>query len=523
MICLIQNTEEYNNDLRVMLMAFYPGEKIVTPENISTKNLKVLDIAFTLKADFGENAVMLEMLEGFGCDATENGENCGTGRKESVFAGGVCEKNSRILKGDYHQKEQMRNPIKLALYDMLCARTGKTLPWGSLTGVRPTKIAMQALESGMSDYEILQSYTTTYSASAGKAQLCIRVAHREKELIDSVDEENEYCLYVGIPFCPTRCLYCSFTSYPVKRYQDKIGDYLDAMEKEMKLAAKYYGKKRLISVYVGGGTPSAISACHLDRLCTMLKENFDFSAVREFTVEAGRPDSTTYEKMEVLKRQGVTRISINPQTMNEETLKLIGRAHTPKQAVEAFYRARKAGFDNINMDLIVGLPGENREMVENTLKQIKQLKPESLTVHSLAIKRAANLNQNMELYKDKFSGDVNEQLELVTDAAETMNLAPYYLYRQKNIAGNLENIGFSADGLECLYNILIMEERTDIIGLGAGSSSKLIRREGAVDKDTGEIIHGTRIDRIENCKSVDDYIERIDEMLERKRQGFAKC
>ena len=216
-----------------------------------------------------------------------------------------------------------------------------------------------------------------------------------------------------------------------------------------------------------------------------------------------------------MKRYGVSRISINPQTMNDETLKTIGRSHTSEQTVKAMEYARKAGFYNINMDLIVGLPGEDTAAVERTLDQIKALAPESLTVHTLAIKRAANLNIQMDRYRDTLRTDIDSQLAAVTNAAKDLGLFPYYLYRQKNMTGNLENVGYSKDGLECLYNILIMEERTDIVGLGAGSSSKLVVRPGH-----DGVTEGTRIDRIENCKSVDDYIARIDEMIERKKAGF---
>ena len=206
-------------------------------------------------------------------------------------------------------------------------------------------------------------------ASLEKADACVKIARREKAIIETIDERNEYCLYIGIPFCPTRCLYCSFTSYPIGVYKDKVDAYLDTMEKEMEYVAASYTEKKLVSIYIGGGTPSSISAEQMDRLCSMIEKHFDLSQVREYTIEAGRPDSTTADKLQVMKAHGVGRISINPQTMNGETLKLIGRAHTPEQAEEAFKRAREAGFDNINMDLIVGLPGEDAEMVKRTLKK----------------------------------------------------------------------------------------------------------------------------------------------------------
>jgi oxygen-independent coproporphyrinogen-3 oxidase len=525
MICLIQNREEYNNDLRVTLMAFYPGVKIVTPENIQKKPEYEKDIEFTLRADFLEDRIELRIYDEYSQKYVRN-YNVIADEEQYISIGGECEEEPccisafSTIETCCRDKVKTRNPLKLELYKMLSERTGKVLPWGSLTGVRPTKIAMEAMESGKSDEEIVEHYIHTYGASREKAEICVSVAHREKKIIDSVDCNDEYCLYIGIPFCPSRCLYCSFTSYPIAVYRDKVTAYLDAMEKEIAYVAEAYKHKKPVSIYIGGGTPSSISAEEIDRLCCMIEKSFDMSHVKEFTIEAGRPDSTTLDKLQVMNRHKVTRVSINPQTMNRETLSLIGRAHTPEQTVEAFYRAREAGCTNINMDLIVGLPGENVDMVSHTLDMIEELKPESLTVHSLAIKRAANLNQEMDKYRDKLASDINEQLSQVNKRAAAMGLNPYYLYRQKNIAGNLENVGFSKDGLECLYNILIMEERTDIIGIGAGSSSKLIRHAGEVCPGTGEIIEGTRIDRVENCKSVDDYITRIDEMIDRKRQGF---
>ena len=426
----------------------------------------------------------------------------------------------RTFAVDFSNRTETKNALKEHLYRLLEEETGQPLPWGTLTGIRPTKIPMQMLDEGKTKEEIASYMKQTYLASDEKINLSIAIAERERALLSQLDYKNGYSLYIGIPFCPTRCLYCSFTSYPIGVYKDKVDAYLDTMEKEMEYIAESYTEKKLASIYIGGGTPSSISAEQMDRLCSMIEKHFDLSQVREYTIEAGRPDSTTADKLQVMKAHGVDRISINPQTMNGETLKLIGRAHTPEQAEEAFMRAREAGFDNINMDLIVGLPGEDAEMVKRTLEKVKKLAPESLTVHTLAIKRAAHLKQEMDKYS--FAGDVDEQLSLVGQAAEELGLAPYYLYRQKNMAGNLENVGYARHGLECLYNILIMEERTDIIGIGAGSSSKLIRREGDLDPVTGETVIGNRIDRVENCKSVDDYIARIDEMIDRKKQAFAK-
>ena len=391
---------------------------------------------------------------------------------------------------------------------MLSRYADRTLPWGDLTGVRPTKIAMAKLKSGASYDEAVENYVKVYEVSDKKAQLATKVAEKELSLISDIDVDNDYCLYVGIPFCPTRCLYCSFTSYPIAQYEKKAAEYIKTLKKELDYIAEVYKDKRLVSVYIGGGTPTSISHELLDELLTHIDSTFDLSQCKEFTVEAGRPDSITKEKLMVMKNHNISRISINPQTMNDETLKVIGRAHTVEQTVEAFKLARECGFDNINMDLIAGLPGEDIKSMENTLAQIKELAPESLTVHSLAIKRAANLKQQLGEYAEEIHQDVNEMLDMVSDVATELGMEPYYLYRQKNIGGNLENVGYSKEGLECLYNILIMEEITDIIAAGAGASTKVTYHAE------------NRVERVENCKSVDDYISRFDEMLERKKKEF---
>lgn len=488
MIYLEQNAEIYNNDIRAMLQAFFDNEKIVLkPENTGL-SLKVEykdSDAETLPA--GSGAHVVYTLE----------DESGYHAKKTVMV-------------DYRNKKLARNPLKAGLYQLLSEYTKKTLPWGSLTGVRPTKIATEMLENGKTEEEIHRVYTDIYLTIPQKANICIEVAKREQQLFRNFHYDEEYCIYIGIPFCPTRCLYCSFTSYPIAVYQDRVEDYLQALYKEMEFVAKAraYQDKRLVAVYIGGGTPSALSAGQLKSLITKLKELFDMQYVREFCVECGRPDSITMDKLTVLKEMGVERISINPQTMSDETLTLIGRAHTVEQTKEAFALARQAGFTNINMDIIVGLPGEDIGSVRHTLSEIKTLSPDSLTVHSLAIKRAANLNIEMERYHKLIKGSTNEMLLTVDECARELDLFPYYLYRQKNIPGKLENIGYAAKGKECLYNILIMEEKMDILAMGAGASSKFVFHKE------------NRIERVENVKNVDEYMKRIDEMIERKHRRF---
>lgn len=417
---------------------------------------------------------------------------------------------------DGRSKKELHEAFKCTLYTKLSAQLNKTLPWGYLTGVRPSKIAYTLLEKGADREQILEEFTKKHLVSEKKAQLALQVAQTEKSILEKMDYKNGYSLYIGIPFCPTTCLYCSFTSYSLAAYQSKVQPYLEALLKEMKYVSEAMRGRRLDTVYFGGGTPTTLSAGQLDMLLTELERQFDLSACRELTVEAGRPDSITYEKLCVLKAHHVDRISINPQTMNHQTLDLIGRRHTVEQIEEAFALAGKAGLDNINMDMILGLPGENKEMVQHTLEKIKALAPESLTVHSLAIKRAAALNIWREKYLDLQMDNSDEIVSMAADYAHQMGHQPYYMYRQKNMAGNFENVGYSKPGLECIYNILIMEEKQTIIAMGAGASTKIVFQNETEGGQAG------RIERIENVKDVTNYIQRIDEMIERKRKFFSE-
>ena len=417
---------------------------------------------------------------------------------------------------DGRSKKELHEAFKCTLYTKLSAQLNKTLPWGYLTGVRPSKIAYTLLEKGADREQILEEFTKKHLVSEKKAQLALQVAQTEKGILEKMDYKNGYSLYIGIPFCPTTCLYCSFTSYSLAAYQSKVQPYLEALLKEMKYVSEAMRGRRLDTVYFGGGTPTTLSAGQLDMLLTELERQFDLSACRELTVEAGRPDSITYEKLCVLKAHHVDRISINPQTMNQQTLDLIGRRHTVEQIEEAFALAGKAGLDNINMDMILGLPGENKEMVQHTLEKIKALAPESLTVHSLAIKRAAALNIWREKYLDLQMDNSDEIVSMAADYAHQMGHQPYYMYRQKNMAGNFENVGYSKPGLECIYNILIMEEKQTIIAMGAGASTKIVFQNETEGGQAG------RIERIENVKDVTNYIQRIDEMIERKRKFFSE-
>ncbi len=407
------------------------------------------------------------------------------------------------------EKKYLKKELKKQIYRVMHELTKAELPWGALTGIRPTKLIVTMIEAApdVTDEEITSFLKENYYVTDEKAALGIQIARREIKLLEKIDYEEGYSLYIGIPFCPTTCLYCSFTSYPIGAYTKKADDYVTALLKEISYASARFADRKLNSIYIGGGTPTTLEPEQLDRLLHAVRDSFDFSHNQEFTVEAGRPDSITPEKLAVLLKHGVTRISINPQTMNQKTLDLIGRYHTVEQVKETFQLARKMGFDNINMDFIVGLPGETMEDIRFSMEEVQKLNPDSLTIHSLAIKRAARLNIMREQYKD-FTIENNEQImELCAAAAENMGMTPYYMYRQKNIAGNMENVGYARIGKAGVYNILIMEEKQTIVALGAGSVTKRIYPDG-------------RIERCANVKDVTQYIERIDEMIERKEKLF---
>jgi oxygen-independent coproporphyrinogen-3 oxidase len=435
--------------------------------------------------------------------------------------GSVPEKERDISPTDeisFIDVDKTKNDLKKEIYLDLCAKTKKELPWGNLTGIRPTRIAMNLLEEGKSVEEIRSYMKDTYLVSDKKIDVSIDIALREKEILKDIDYKNGYSLYLGIPFCPTTCLYCSFTSYPIAAYSKVVDDYISCLKKEIDFVADYFKTKTLDTVYIGGGTPTTLEADQMRELIGYLKDKLDFSRVKEFTVESGRPDSITRDKLRAMKEMGVTRISVNPQSMSDETLRLIGRRHTVAQLIEAFELARQEGFDNINMDIILGLPGETPEDVSHTIEEIKKLSPDDLTVHCLAIKRGSRLFEAMrekELKGElktsfiKPSVDIARMAEIAERGALEMGLKPYYLYRQKNISGNFENTGYASEGKAGIYNILINEEVQSIVALGAGTVTKRVYGEGG------------RIERCDNVKDIALYMNQIDEMTDRKRRLFS--
>lgn len=411
-----------------------------------------------------------------------------------------------------------KNSVKQLVYRRLVEESGRSLPWGILTGIRPAKIPLRMFMEGKTREEIAACLREEYLVDEPKVKLAVDVAEKEYGLVHSFDHERGINLYIGIPFCPSICQYCSFSSYDYERYRHRADDYLTALEKELEYAAGKFAEKELHTVYVGGGTPTALDEEQLQRLMDMIHRHLPVADAAEFTVEAGRPDSITEDKLKILRSAGVTRISVNPQTMKQHTLELLGRRHTVEQVREIFRLARAAGFDNINMDLIVGLPEETKEDFLDTLREVCAMEPDSVTVHTLVIKRASGMRR-----KKLESGEEMSPEDALIPVLQTVSeeflraqgYEPYYMYRQKNKAGttrntNQENVAYARPGKECLYNIFIMEELETIVALGSGGSTK-------------HVIHGeNRMERVENVKSVEDYITRIDEMIERKEKEFAE-
>ncbi|WP_283594863.1 coproporphyrinogen dehydrogenase HemZ [Paraclostridium bifermentans] len=408
-------------------------------------------------------------------------------------------------------KKKSKTIIKRSIFKVLSELYDTYVPWGILTGIRPVKIVHSLLDEGLSEVEIRQNLKENYLIKDEKIDLALDIAKRERVFIYPIDK-NKISLYVSIPFCPTRCVYCSFPSNPMKQFGHLRENYVKAIVKEIKGLAKLLKEtnKEIETLYIGGGTPTTLEAEQLDNLIKALFMELDLTKIKEFTVEAGRPDTITREKLEVMKKHNVTRISINPQTMNNETLVKIGRDHNVDDIVRCFNMARDLGFNNINMDIILGLVDENVEMVRNTLERIKELSPESLTVHTLAIKRASTLKENLDKYELTRYEEMVSMINLSMEYAKSMGLNPYYMYRQKHMLGNLENIGYAKEGFECIYNIQIMEEKQSNLAVGAGAISKYVY----VDED--------RIERTDNVKNVEIYIDRVDEMIERKEKEVYK-
>lgn len=527
MIELVLSERDFDYELQALVNSFFPGQKSTVSVCQMKESLDREAVEQCLAHCINERNTESSLYIGIflGMDRIVASLLCGEvwKLKEVAVSGGDWHKHEDKTAHPYrtYYKNELKRLLFLLLKELpedVLLKEGvqkKNPVWGTMTGVRPTKIPMNELLQGKSREEVEQSLETWYCCTEEKRNLCMEIALREAELLKGVDFEEGFSLYIGIPFCPTTCLYCSFPSYPMERFGHLAEEYLKALKKEIRAVAKQCAGRKLTSIYIGGGTPTALTAGQLDELLACVTDCFPAEGDCEFTVEAGRPDSITAGKLTVLRNYGVERISVNPQTMQQRTLDLIGRRHSADDTKRAFWMAREAGFTNINMDLIIGLPQETAVEFADTLKQIKELNPDSITVHSLVIKRASALRGLLEgrgdfLTEEKFRREQMEQmLVMAGEFAKKEGYFPYYMYRQKNSAGHFgssgqENIGYAREGKECLYNILIMEEMQTIVAVGAGASTKRYHSDKKI------------VSRIENVKSITDYISRIDEMIERK-------
>ena len=545
----------FESDIRELCKAFYPGEdfQIHTPEGVrlmetTQEEKNALKRAKEQKSAVPVNKKSLKRkdTEKQNRILTEEGIS-----DPSLFRLSLDLRGAALSFSGKRTKD--KSLVKAYLYRILEEKCGRSLPWGDLTGIRPVSLAgkllkelkNEGMQTKQEEIRFYQALKDEYCLEGEKAELLRFLALRERDILQKAEErsgvkiQDGFSIYIHIPFCPSKCAYCSFLSSPIGPFSDRIADYLEKVSEELDFALYEMGERRgktLQSVYIGGGTPTALPEKALEDLLVMVEQKLlssPYAKVLEYTVEAGRPDSLEGNKLALLKAHSVGRISINPQTFRQETLDLIGRKHSIESVIERFYEARELGFDNINMDLILGLPSERLSDVEESLLKIRELAPENLTVHSLAVKRAAKLKTEENKYRGAYqAGASSEEFPLERDfslsyipswkkresrsemewmmlsamqTAEELSLFPYYLYRQKNMAGNLENIGFSKEGKECLYNIFMMEEKHTVFGVGAGSSSKILFGNG-------------RLERVDNGKDFRSYMEHFTEYQEKKRR-----
>ncbi len=409
---------------------------------------------------------------------------------------------------DKEQFKQVKRVVSHVYLDVLQQVTGITQKWGILTGIRPTKLLHNKLQQGLPKEQAHAELREDYLISDEKIELMQRIVDRQLAAIPDLYElKKEVSIYIGIPFCPTKCAYCTFPAYAINGRQGSVTSFLGGLHYEIKEMGRWMKEHnvKITTIYYGGGTPTSITAEEMDMLYEEMYASFpDVEKVREITVEAGRPDTITPEKLEVLKKWNIDRISVNPQSYIQETLKAIGRHHTVEETITKFHLSRKMGMNNINMDLIIGLPGEELPEFQVTLDETEKLLPESLTVHTLSFKRASEMTRNKQKYKVASRKEAEKMMRTAESWAEKHGYTPYYLYRQKNILGNLENVGYSFPGQESLYNIMIMEEQQTIIGLGCGAASKFL------DPVTGKITH------FANPKDPKSYNDNFEHYTEKK-------
>lgn len=429
---------------------------------------------------------------------------------DTVVSARLCmntlEKNYTTTVSNTVDEYERNCEIALATQLFLCFRdiTGYSPEWGILTGVRPAKL-YSTIYKKYGEEIAKEQFEKVFLVSKEKISLCADTQKKEEKIVNN-SSPDAFSLYISVPFCPTRCSYCSFVSHSVEKSQKLIPIYVEKLLEEIKITAQIAKRNnlKLKTIYIGGGTPTTLSAEQITLVMSAVKENFDLSCVSEYTVEAGRPDTITKEKLEQILQYGATRISINPQTMSDEVLEKIGRRHTSKQTVECYKLAREVGFTNINMDLIAGLPGDTYDNFCDTVKKIISLKPENVTVHSLSFKRASTLTTNGELTEYSKGEETAKMVRFARNELSKNGILPYYMYRQSKTVGNLENVGYAKIGFEGLYNVYIMDETHTILACGASAVTKMRQP------------NGNYIERVFNYKYPYEYINNFDEIVKRK-------
>lgn len=457
--------ERFNRPLQLIANLFFEESLMVSGPDEAD-----LRIDFSLSTNADETAVSAELKD-------RDGKLLQSEYKKEFLPGSSEKEKFKVVK----------NAVSHTFLSVLQDWSGIIQKWGFLTGVRPTKLLHRKVQEGIPATLAHQQLKDDYQITDEKIKLMQQIVDRQLAVVpDLYSLQEEVSIYIGIPFCPTKCAYCTFPAYAINGRQGSVNSFLGGLHFEMKKIGEWLKERgiRITTVYYGGGTPTSITAEEMDMLYEEMYTSFpDVKNIREITVEAGRPDTITPEKLDILKKWNIDRISINPQSYTQETLKAIGRHHTVKETIEKYHLARSMGMNNINMDLIIGLPGEGIKEFTHSLEETEKLMPESLTVHTLSFKRASEMTKNKEKYKVAERNEVEQMMGLAEEWTSKKGYVPYYLYRQKNILGNLENVGYSIPGQESIYNIMIMEEQQTIIGLGCGAASKFIH------PSTGKITH----------------------------------
>lgn len=488
--CLCENHKN-TYEIYEILSMYFPGEKLTVCDFESSVPENCLLLKSIVKVNSNMNAEC-HLIE------VKNGTFYKLGSASS----------SLPIEDDY--KKAIKHGVKNSVFKLLKEITKIEMPWGVLVGIRPSKIVNDLKSKNKPDNEITHILKSCFFIRDDKIELVKRISDYNYNIINR--DNKTISIYIGIPFCPTRCIYCSFASYPIGKYNDFVENYVEALKYEITRISEFINKHfNIETIYIGGGTPTSLPDNLFNSLLVHINENFNVKAVKEFTVEAGRPDTIDKSKLQIMKASYVSRISINPQTMNEDTLIKIGRNHSVQDIVNKFMLSREMGFNNINMDMILGLPDETIKHVYNTLHEITKLSPENITVHTLAIKRASKLKENIiENVKIPIPevSSVNSMMEYVQKSLNKM-YNPYYMYRQKMMVGNLENVGYCKSGFEGIYNIQMIEEKETIVGLGADAVSKLV------------FLNENRIERFANKKDIKEYINTIEENTDKKIQALS--